>query len=57
MSVTWDMYVKYILAKGNVADVMIVDAEDCNHWAGTPDFMVITSSVLNSVTALILMTS
>lgn len=40
MSVTWDMYVKYIVAKGNVADVMIVDAEDCNHWAGTPDFMV-----------------
>lgn len=40
MSVTWQMYVDYIKAKGNVEDVMIVDSEDCNHWAGTPDFMV-----------------
>jgi hypothetical protein len=34
------MYVDYIKAKGNVEDVMIVDSEDCNHWAGTPDFIV-----------------
>jgi len=34
------MYVDYIKAKGNIEDVMIVDAEDCNHWAGTPDFML-----------------
>jgi hypothetical protein len=40
MSVTWQMYVDYIKAKGNVEDVMIVDSEDCNHWAGTPDFML-----------------
>jgi hypothetical protein len=40
MSVTWQMYVDYIKAKGNVEDVMIVDSEDCNHWAGTPDFIV-----------------
>ena len=40
MSVTWQMYVDYIKTKGNVEDVMIVDSEDCNHWAGTPDFMV-----------------
>lgn len=40
MSVTWQMYVDYIKAKGNIEDVMIVDSEDCNHWAGTPDFMV-----------------
>jgi hypothetical protein len=39
-SITWQMYVDYIKAKGNVDEVMIVDAEDCNHWASTPDFMV-----------------
>ena len=40
MSVTWQMYVDFIKAKGNVDECMIVDAEDCNHWASTNEFMV-----------------
>ena len=35
------MYVDFIKAKGNVDECMIVDAEDCNHWASTPEFMVL----------------
>lgn len=40
MSVTWQMYVDFIKAKGNVDECMIVDAEDCNHWASTAEFML-----------------
>lgn len=40
MSVTWQMYADFIKAKGNVDECMIVDAEDCNHWASTAEFMV-----------------
>ena len=40
MSVTWQMYVDYMKAKGNVEECMIIDVEDGAHWAGTPDFVV-----------------
>ena len=41
MSVTWKLYAEYIIAKGNVDQCMIIDAEDGAHWASIPeDFMV-----------------
>eukprot|EP01041_Mallomonas_annulata_P007153 gene7153-14567_t len=40
MSVTWQMYVEYMKARGNIDECMIVDAEDGAHWASTPDFIL-----------------
>lgn len=40
MSVTWQMFVDYIVAKGNVSECMIIDSEDGSHWASTNDFML-----------------
>lgn len=41
MSVTWQLYVDYIKAKGNIDECMIIDSEDGAHWASTsPDFIL-----------------
>jgi len=40
MSVTWQLYIDYMKAKGKIEDCMIVDSEDGSTWASTKDFFV-----------------
>ena len=35
---SWQSYVDFMMSKGNLQDVLIVDASDGYTWASTPNF-------------------